>query len=203
MPFVLANLLQLGVVLYDNNKLMISSLIFINCLAAYYLVELFRQKHVILKFISVILCLCLMIAGVLDLMSVKNLPKVNVADKSDFTQWIIENTEPGSTFLTLPTIQYNDNAVSNILMAGGKMYVHNAADSAYKLAERFNILNTILRGEESFEKIKSIIEQEGIDYIVVSPELRQSQEYPVNEEFLKQNFVTKYDFNGITVYSIY
>jgi len=57
-------------------------------------------------------------------MSVKNLPKVNVADKSDFTQWIIENTEPGSTFLTLPTIQYNDNAVSNILMAGGKMYVH-------------------------------------------------------------------------------
>jgi len=202
-PFVLANLLQLGVVLYDNNKLMISSLIFINCLAAYYLVELFRQKHVILKFISVILCLCLMIAGVLDLMSVKNLPKVNVADKSDFTQWIIENTEPGSTFLTLSTIQYNDNAVSNILMAGGKMYVHNAADSAYKLAERFNILNTILRGEESFEKIKSIIEQEGIDYIVVSPELRQSQEYPVNEEFLKQNFVTKYDFNGITVYSIY
>jgi len=43
-PFVLANLLQLGVVLYDNNKLMISSLIFINCLAAYYLVELFRQN---------------------------------------------------------------------------------------------------------------------------------------------------------------
>jgi len=95
-----------------------------------------------------------MIAGVLDLMSVKNLPKVNVADKSDFTQWIIENTEPGSTFLTLPTIQYNDNAVSNILMAGGKMYVHNAADSAYKLAERFNILNTILRAKKVLKNKK-------------------------------------------------
>ncbi len=202
-PFILANLLQLGVILYDNSKLMISALIFINCLAAYYLVELFQQKNLILKFISVILCVSLMVAGVLDLMSVKNLPKVNVADKSEFTQWIIENTEPGSVFLTLPTIQYYDNAVSNILMAGGKMYVHNAADSAYKLNERFNNLNIILRGEESFEKIKNIIEQEGIDYIVVSPELRQSQEYTVNEEFLNQNFVTKYNNNGIAVYSIY
>jgi hypothetical protein len=74
--------------------------------------------------------------------------------------------------------------------------------STYKLEERFNNLNIILRGEESFEKIKSIIEQEDIDYIVVSPELRQSEEYTVNEEFLNQNFIRKYDFNGITVYSI-
>ncbi len=201
-PFILANLLQLGVVLYDNSKLMFATLIFINCLAAYYLVQLFRQKSLIFKFVAVILCISLMVAGVLDLMSVKNLPKVNVADKSDFTQWIIENTEPGSTFLTLPSIQYNDNAVSNILMAGGKMYVHDAADSAYKLDERFNNLNIILRGEESFEIIKSIIEQEDIDYIVVSPELRQSEKYTVNEEFLNQNFTTKYNFNGISVYSI-
>lgn len=202
-PFILANLLQLGVVLYDNNKLMISTLIFINCLAAYYLVELFKLKPFIFKIVSVALCFSLMFAGVLDLMSVKNLRKVDVADKSDFTQWIIENTEPGSVFLTLPTIQYYDNAVSNILMAGGKIYVHNAASSAYKLDERLNNLDIIFRGEKSFEKIKSIMEQEGIDYIVVSPELRESKEYKVNEEFLSQNFVTKYNNNGIAVYSIY
>lgn|GEM_PF-630977 len=201
-PFILANLLQLGVILYDNSKLMIASLIFINCLAAHFIVKLFQERTVVFKFFSVVLSACLMVAGVLDLMSVKNLPKVTIADKSDFTQWIIENTEPGSTFLTLPTIQYYDNVVSNIFMAGGKMYVHNAADSAYKLDERFNNLNIILRGEESFEKIKSIIEQEGIDYIVVSPELRQSGDFPVNENFLIENFVTKYNYNGIAVYSI-
>ena len=42
-PFVLANTLQLGTVLYDNNKLIFVSLVFINCYAAYLIAFLVKN----------------------------------------------------------------------------------------------------------------------------------------------------------------
>lgn len=46
-PFIIANTLQMGVILYDNNKFMFMWLVFANCFAAYMLVSLYRLPQII------------------------------------------------------------------------------------------------------------------------------------------------------------
>lgn len=46
-PFIIANVLQMGVVLYDNNKFMFMWLVFANCFAAYMLVSLYRLPVIV------------------------------------------------------------------------------------------------------------------------------------------------------------
>lgn len=203
-PFAAANTLQFGKVLYDNNQFLFIWLIFANCFAACALVWLWRKLHLRLSFIVVALALSVMLAGVLDLFSVINMGKATLADDSSrLKNWIVENTAPDAVFLTDHFIHYGDNSMVSINLAGRKLYcVRNCVDGSCDVWKKYETMKMIYSSAGEIERVKPLLEKEGIDYIVIDSLVRSNADYNLNEAFFNNNFTLVYNAEGISVYSV-
>jgi hypothetical protein len=202
-PFVIANIFQLGVVLYDNNKLIIIWLVFANCFAAYMIVWLYRRLHKILKFIPVILVISLMLAGFIDLFALNNFTNVTLADStSPLKQWVVKNTKPEAVFLTNYAIPFDDNSMTSICLGGRKLYVvKNNMDSSINLEPRLETVKEIYTLQGDVGKTKALLKKEKIDYILIDGLVRTNQDFKVKEKEIAENFKLEYQENGVSVYS--
>lgn len=200
-PLLIANVVQLSPVLYDNNKLMFTSLIFLNCFSAYAVVWLFKRRPYPVRAVSVLLCISLMLGGVLDMMTVKNLKTEAISDSSPTEKWLLKNTPPGSIFLGPPDTPYRDNIVAAILLSGRKMYINNGCFPAYDPKDRVSTLKLILGPKMGNEDVKKLMKNEKIDYIVINQDMRKNKDLPINEDFFRNNFKCPYNDGNIAIYA--
>ncbi len=203
-PFVLANTLQLGTVLYDNNKLIFVSLVFINCYAAYLIAFLVKKHRVHFALPVIILIIFVTAAGVLDFFAIKNIPRTKIADQtSDLKWWIIDNTKPKSVFLTNDSIPYSDSAIAAVNLAGRYLYVvATCVDSSCDVNKRIAISKRIYSFEGGLEQTKSLLQQEKVDYVLIDDLVKNNALLEVNEKAFADNFDAVYQKQGLSVYKV-
>lgn len=201
-PFVLTNVFQLGPILYDNNKLIIISLIFINCYVAYVLVRLYQKIPRLNWFLPICLFLALIFGGIIDFFAVRNMMMCEISDQNPLKEWVMKNTKTKAVFLTGPTIPFDDNNMTTIILAGRRLYaVHNNTQHIGETDRRFETLKKLYSFNGDPAELKSLLKQEGIDYILIDEASRNCEEYQLNEKIFQANFKREYQKNAVTVYS--
>jgi hypothetical protein len=201
-PFVLANALQFSSVLYDNNKLIITSLVFLNCYAAYVIVKLFEGRRIPQITLAIILGASITLAGVVDFFAARNLKQTEIADESSqFRWWIVYKTAPRAVFLTNVFIPYADNAISTVNLAGRYLYVvQNCVSSSCNVDERIQNARKIYSFEGGAEQVKSLLKKEKIDYVLVDEHVRNNPQLGLNERAFIENFQVIYKDATVTLF---
>lgn len=126
------------------------------------------QKSYFHKPLIAIFLFFLILSGLIDFFPIKNDHFYTVDDypKLEIAQDILRLTEPESVFLTT-TYLYNPAS-----LAGRKTYIdygYFAWSLGYKDRERRQLLPLFFSQQVSLEKICQLYEQEGIDYLLISP----------------------------------
>ncbi|MDD4328039.1 MAG: hypothetical protein PHU83_07390 [Eubacteriales bacterium] len=205
-PFAIANILQMGKVLYDNNKLMIISLMFANMFAAYLIVRIAQWRGSVSKSIAVVLTMSIILAGVIDTFALKNMDKILIKDSdSGLRNWIVENTEKDAVFLTGNSIPYGDNALTAVTLSGRMLYcVRNNVDPAIDVSNRMMNINRIFSFQDGLEDTIALVKRENIDYILIDSTLRSFKELSLDETVFGNNFTLEYfgekEYGGQNVY---
>lgn len=190
LPLLLANIVQLGIVQYDNNKLMWVTLVFVNIYAAWFINCIFNNRKYIGRIVSIIAAVLITftvtISGVVDFFGVVNgMNNLSIAyDNSPTRQWLQYNTPPGSIFLTYTRIPYGDNIMTQVNLSGRLLYaVANMVDSSCDIAPRLEFSQQMYEDDSipAEEKIR-LLQQEKINYVTIDPEVR------INFENLKEDF---------------
>jgi hypothetical protein len=203
-PFVLANVFQLGPILYDNNKLLIISLVFLNCFAAYVIVWLFQKLPKALSILPALLVLGLILAGVVDFFAVKNMRFCEIADqKSTFKQWIVKNTKPTSVFLTGLFIPFDDNNMTQVVLAGRRLYgVRNNTQHIGNTDQRFEKVIKFYTFTGKIKELKQLLRREGINYVLIDGAVKNNDDFKLNEGLFPKNFELKYQDDNVSVYAV-
>jgi hypothetical protein len=203
-PFVIANLLQLSSVLYDNNKLIFASVVFINCYAAYTLDLLLKKRQRAVSAAAIALIVMVTLAGLVDFFAVKNLKTATIADETSALKWwVAQKTAPKSVFLTNTFIPFADNAIEGITLAGRYLYVvHNCVSSSCNVEPRIENARKIYSFEGGKEAVSALLKAEGIDYIVVDEHVRNNSHLQLNERAFIENYKIAYKDETITVFAV-
>jgi hypothetical protein len=202
-PFLIANVLQLSQVLYDNNKLIIVSLVFLNVYAAYPIAVLIRRGRAMIV-VALLLTLSVTLAGVVDLFAVKNLKQAELADRSSSLKWwVVYNTEPRSVFLTNVFIPYADNAISSVNLAGRYLYVvSNCVSSSCFVDGRIGVAKKIYSFEGGLDRVRSLLQQERIDYVLIDEHVRNNTQLALNERAFIENLTQAYKDESVSIYKL-
>lgn len=202
-PFAIANLFQLSSVLYDNNKLIFASVVFLNCYAAYSIAYLVKRRSRAKIAGAVVLGVLVTLAGVVDFFAVKNLKQAELADQtSSLKWWVIQNTQPQSVFLTNVYIPFADNAISSLSLAGRYLYVvSNCVASSCFVDPRIENARRIYSFEGGVDQVKSLLKNERINYILVDEHVRNNPQLALNERALIENFKVVYKDDSVKVFA--
>jgi hypothetical protein len=201
-PFLIANVVQLGKVLYDNNKLMIVSLLFLNAFAAHVVVRLAgwadgkapgvrRWLRVPLRVAAGALVLAMTLAGILEIGVVEKMPSIVLADRSSpVVRWVRESTAPDDVFLTYPKLLSRDNAATAVTLAGRMLYcVKDGVDASVDPTGRMETAKAVYRLIGGAEEAAARCRAEGVDYVVVDDSVRMAKDlYGFDEVDLERAF---------------
>jgi len=209
-PLILANILQFGYILYDNNKLIICSLLFLNFLAAYSIICLYnllkgKLKTRVVIVVPILLMFLCTFAGVLDFFSINNRKLISFPNEnSELKAWIIKNTDPKDIFLTYHSMPFGESSVVTINFAGRKVYaVWNYIYPSVHTHSRTEITKKIYSmQEDNVQDITNLIKQENITYIVFDKLVRDAKDISYNEDLFKQNLRIVYQENDLSIYSL-
>jgi len=203
LPFVLANVLQFSSVLYDNNKLMFASLVFLNAYAAYTVAYLVKRRSRLLLGLALALTLSATLAGVVDFFAVKNLKQSEIADNSSpLKWWVVYNTDPRAVFLTNVFIPYADSALNAVSLAGRYLYVvRNCVSSSCFVEGRIENARKVYSFAGGVGAVRSLLQHEKIDYVLIDEHVRNNPELGLNERAFIENFKIVYKDATVTIYS--
>ncbi len=199
-PLIMATLVQLTADINANHKFVIISVILLNIIISYFLYRLSHAKNTTMSVIAAIITVALIITGVFDLITLYNVNKSHVTYQQDspITQWVLKNTEPDNIFLT------DVHVLHPILLAGRKLFLgwtYYAWSAGYNTNTRKDIVNNIY-GAVSAERLKGLVNENGIDYIVIERSNKESTEYKLNEALITQCYELAYS-NGSLDIAIY
>jgi len=218
-PFVIANIIQLGSVFYDNNKLMWVTIVFMNLYDAWLIISLIKSefasrflKKASVKAFYAIICGILIIAmsasGAYDLVGASRMRTVTLLDKnSNLKMWIKDNTDRDAVFLTWHQVPYGDSPITTINLAGRLLYgVSSMVDSSCDTTYRVELMKKIYQGYTGkVDETKELLYDEGIDFIVIDNLLRvkfDENDLILNEEFFNNNFHIPYIEGDTKIYSV-
>jgi len=199
--FILPNIFQFQHTLYDNNKFFILWLLVVNIYAAYPLVLLWG-KGLVGRFAASLLFMSLIATGVADYYGIMKFDKVTLPYYNDrLRNWIEQNTNSRSVFLTDTAIKPGYSAYYSVLLSGRRLYVHSIADSVQNLSMRKSKVASIYSAQNKAYVCK-MLKDERIDYILVDYSVRESKDYKFRKDFFVNNFMPVYRDVGISVYSV-
>lgn len=203
-PMIFAFTVSLTVDVTVNHKYIMISCILLGIYAAKTVWMLFEDRSVIRKLIGAIAILLLTSTGIYDFTTVlkKNSPdNAIVLDLKDpLTQWVKENTTSRDIFLT-------SNYTINQLVLGGAMmyegwpyYPWSAGYDTYGREEKVKQMYEAATPAE----LMKLIRENGIRYIVIDRDNRESTDYTVNEENIQATYECVYEEGeGVNKLSIY
>ncbi len=220
-PLVLATTVQLTPDMAVNHKYVIISVLLLNIYAAGFLYRLFtlgcrlknkepgrpgrKMAGAAGKITAVVLLFFLTVTGVVDLITLYNMNLSHRALKFETDDpvllWAVENTGPQEIFVT------DKWCIHPILLAGRKIFYgwpYFAWSAGYDTYTREQIVNQIYGGQE-INRVKELIRENNISYIVLEDGNRNSRDYTLNERLLRDHFTLVYEDYGrrIAVFRTY
>lgn len=157
------------------------------------------------KITAVVLLFFLTVTGVVDLITLYNMNLSHRALKFEtddpVLRWAVENTGPQEIFVT------DKWCIHPILLAGRKIFYgwpYFAWSAGYDTYTREQIVNQIYGGQE-INRVRELIRENNISYIVLEDGNRNSRDYTLNERLLRDHFTLVYEDYGrrIAVFRTY
>jgi hypothetical protein len=226
-PFVVANIFQLGTVFYDNNKLMWISLMFMNAYTAWVIMELIRLtvdklpeslqkiKNINIWFrqvtvrVGILLILVCSATGITDFIGVKNLRMIKIEDRnSSLRQWLEGNTTRDAVFMSWTHKPYHDTPISTVNLAGRMLFnVCSDVDSSVDIEPRRQFALSMYQGEWAYDVNGAFnrLRDEKVDYIIIDPLLRakfNEENRALDEHFFDANFELVYNQNDTKIFKV-
>lgn len=197
---------------YDNNKLYFMWYLFSCILVAGWIIDMLdrikSKKRTLIK--AVLLTVIIVLSSNAALLTIarefiSGIPiegesycgiGIYGADQVAACDYILEHTEPDSTFMCAPN---HNNAVSSL--TGRNIYC-GAATFLYShgvdYSARQNLIKEMFLNSETFEANKEVC---GIDYVYISSTERYN--YPaLDEEYFQENYTCIYSANNVQIYDV-
>ncbi len=202
-PLVFATVVTLVPDIAINHKYVAASVILLNIFASGFLVKALKTRKALPVACAAVLAFLLTVTGIANNITIYNMDKnrVKTPENHPVKEWVEHNTETSAVFLT-------SNYVTHpILMAGRKIfngYQYFAGSAGYDTAARDRITAEIF-GSSDIEHIRKLLEENGLDYIVIDNSVRSSNIYRINEELFDSNFELAYSYppeNGLKIYRV-
>jgi len=205
-PLIIANIWQFGLYGFDNNKLMWASYVLINIFAIYGIFNLVKKLNKPLQIIIVcILVICMTLSGVGDYFArIINQGQASFAyTNSAPRKWIEQNTPKTAVFLTPTQIWYGDNGITQITMAGRKVYcVSNCTWTSVNTGPREQFIENIYENPNlTADEIRQELEDANISYILIDSNTLDKYKN-LRTDFFETNFNKVYQYNDIQIFSV-
>ena len=196
---------------YDNNKLYFMWYLFSCILVAdwiFNMLDRVRKNHTaisavvlaVVLFLSSNAAILTVVREVMSGMSIDNQFYCSIgiysSDQVSASEFIIENTEPTSTFLSAPN---HNNAISsltgrNIYCGSGTFLYSHGVDYNGRQA----LIREMFTGGEAFENNKEAC---GIDYVYIS-QTERGEFKDMDESYFADNYPLIYDQNSVRIYDV-
>ncbi len=203
-PFVFSFFVSLTIDVTVNHKYIMVSVMLMNIFAAILLVKLFAMKNSAMKILCVFLVVLMTITGFYDYTTVmkRNHPNYNLqfAMEDPLVQWIDENTTSQDVFLT-PYYALSRAVMGGAMLFEGHGYYPMTA--GYDTNKRYALTKEMYEAS-SVRELQGLIEENGIDYIIIDIDARQSMDYELNEAVFDAAYEKVYEEgDGEWMLSIY
>ncbi|MDO4316690.1 MAG: hypothetical protein Q4C48_00650 [Lachnospiraceae bacterium] len=201
-PFVVAFTLSLTVDVTVNHKYIMLSVMLLSVYAAVFVNWLWHRRGFWTKAVSLFLVAALTVTGIYDLTVIlkKNDSRAGrcmVLDLEDpVTQWIAENATSQDIFLTY---YYSLN---NVVMGGAMLYYgwpYYAWSAGYDTAAREENAWQMYSAS-SPEKLTKLVEENNIRFIIVDDDVRNSDDYAVNEDNIRATYACVFSYGTLNIY---
>ena len=203
-PFVFSFFVSLTVDVTVNHKYIMVSIMLMNVFAAILIVKLFSMKNIAMRVLCVGLVALMTITGYYDYRTVikRNHPDYNLkfAMVDPLVDWIDENTTSQDVFLT-PYYALSRAVMGGAMLFEGHGYYPMTA--GYDTNKRYALTKEMYEAS-SVRELQGLIEENGIDYIIIDIDARQSQDYELNEAVFDAAYEKVYvEGDGEWMLSIY
>ena len=203
-PFVFSFFVSLTVDVTVNHKYIMVSIMLMNIFAAILIVKLFAMKNIAMRILCVGLVVLMTITGYYDYRTVikRNHPNYNLkfSMEDPLVDWIDENTTSQDVFLT------PHYALSRAVMGGAMLFEGHGyypMTAGYDTNKRYALTKERYEAD-SVRELQGLIEENGIDYIIVDIDARQSLDYELNEAVFDAAYEKVYvEGDGEWMLSIY
>lgn len=189
-PLILTFTLSLTPDVTVNHKYMMISIMLIGILLADFIVDLYKKKEWIYKWLSIFLILLLTITGIYDLATLirKNQSRIELDVDHKVSSWIMENATSKDCFLTAPY------ALNQITFSGPSLYLgwpYFSWSAGYNTKEREIKVKEMYEASTP-EELEGLVLENGIRFIIIDNENRKSKDYQVNEETISSTYQCVY-----------
>lgn len=203
-PFVFSFLVSLTIDVTVNHKYIMVSIMLMNIFAAILLVKLFAMKNAVVKILCIGLVFLMTITGFYDYLTVikRNHPDYNLkfSMEDPLVDWIDENTTSQDVFLT-PYYALSRAVMGGAMLFEGHGYYPMTA--GYDTNKRYALTKEMYEAS-SVRELQGLIEENGIDYIIIDIDARQSMDYTLNEAVFDAAYEKVYvEGDGEWMLSIY
>lgn len=211
LPLVLALTLSLTPDVTVNHKYIMISFMLANIYIADLLARLWSRRSITMpkrpawprKLAAVVLAIALMSTGLEEMVIERNISQntVGIDSRSPLVAWITHNTKPDAVFVTAP-YHYNAFYLSGrSTWLGHAYYAWSAGhDTAGRLAQEQWLLSG---GGLDIQAVKTMIADEGLDYLLIDDTLRDHNEFVVDEAFFDQYFPVVAEFPSLGNLKVY
>lgn len=189
-PFIMAFTLSLTPDISVNHKWIMFSIILSSPFLAACLDKLFSLRRIGIKVFTGILLGAIILTGVLDLRALiyKNEWKLEYSLTSEKVKWIAEHSDSKDIFLT------DTYSLHEVVFAGAMLYYgwpYYAWSAGYDTLGREEIVKEMY-GTTDVARLRELVQQEGITYIIVEESNRINTNYVVQEEVIARAYKQVY-----------
>lgn len=187
-PFIFAFLVSLTVDITVNHKYIILSVMLLNIFVAIFLVNLFRNRNIFVRFVCVLCVLFMTATGFYDfttLMRRNSSQDAVVYHEADpVTDWIKKNATAKDIFLTAAY------SLSPVVLGGAMLFEgwpYYAWTAGYDTTFRDEQVKEMYEADNP-ETLDALVKSNNIRYIVVDRENRVSPNYFLNEQNIANTY---------------
>lgn len=204
LPLILSFFISITVDVTVNHKYIMMSCILLGIYAAAMIMKMLEQKKIMLTIAGIFLIFLLTVSGFYDFLTVikknivNNYVTLNMMDPT--TEWVHEHSSSKDIFLT------SNYAINQVVFGGAMLYQgwpYFAWSAGYPTDDRASMVKQMYEADNP-DKLKELVEQNRISFIVVERANRESTEYKVNEENIAKTYQCVYtygaDFDRFSIY---
>ena len=177
-----------------NHKYIMMGMMLCGIFLAVFVDWLWNKRKFMTRFVSIILILCMTATGLYDFYVLirQNNSKTGLYSykiDSSVTEWAKENSDSSDLWLT-DTITLNELVLAGVMLYYGYPYLGWSA--GYDTDSRNEKVIQMYEAETPSE-LRTLVEAEGIDYIVIDVNNRSAQWYTLNEENIRNTYECVFD----------
>ncbi len=193
-----------------NHKYVMFAVMFFDVFAADALLMMFEHDRYAIRAIAGIMLFCMLSTGMYDTYVIikRNNPRNAMVNNLDapITEWVEQNCTSESIFLTANYYLSNSSNGSSMLLSGAMLYnawQYFAWSAGYDTSGRDAVAAEIYGGTD-LNRVRQLIDESGIDFIVIDRSNRESEAYELNEAMFANNFKEAFsegsDIDKFTIY---